>query len=195
MILALKILSGFLMGAIPFAKLAMLGTGIDITKTGSKNPGFNNVLRVTKNWGRAGVALIGDISKGYVALLLLSPGEISASALWFIAIAAVVGHCWSPFLKFNGGKGVATTVGVLLFLAPWITLVCLPLYLILRFFGRKVHWRQEGAIASLATIFVISAVVLGLIGTQPGLLAYLMFTIILVRHTPNLREIMASRHE
>ncbi|PYR84915.1 MAG: hypothetical protein DMG19_15870 [Acidobacteria bacterium] len=129
MILALKILAGFLMGAIPFAKLAMLGTGIDITKTGSKNPGFNNVLRVTKNWWRAGVALIGDISKGYVALLLLGPGEISASALWFIAIAAVVGHCWSPFLKFNGGKGVATTVGVLLFLEPRITLVCLPLYL------------------------------------------------------------------
>ena len=44
-------------------------------------------------------------------------------------------------------------------------------------------------------MFVISAVVLGLIGTQPGLLAYLMFTIILVRHTPNLREIVASRHE
>jgi len=49
MILALKILAGFLMRAIPFAKLAMLGTGIDISKTGSKNPGFNNVLRVTKN--------------------------------------------------------------------------------------------------------------------------------------------------
>ncbi len=195
MIQGLKIFAGFLIGAIPFAKLAMLGTGIDITKTGSKNPGFNNVLRVTKNWWRAGVALIGDVSKGYAALWLLSRGGISASALWFIGIAAVVGHCWSPFLKFNGGKGVATTVGVLLFLEPRITLLCLPLYLILRFFGRKVHWRQEGAIASLATMFVISAVVLSLIGTQPGLLAYLMFTIVLVRHTPNLREILATKHE
>ena len=195
MILGLKILAGFLIGAIPFAKLAMLGTGIDITKTGSKNPGFNNVLRVTKNWRRAGVALIGDISKGYAALVLLSHGDTSVSEMWFIGIAAVVGHCWSPFLKFNGGKGVATTVGVLLFLEPSITLVCLPLYLILRFFGRKVHCRQEGAIASLATMFVISAVVLGLIGTQPGLLAYLMFSIVLVRHTPNLREIVASKRE
>src|SRR6266581_2099532 len=195
MIPVLKILVSFLIGSIPFAKVAMLGTGIDITKAGSKNPGFNNVLRVTKNWRRAGIALIGDISKGYAALLLLSRADTSAGAMWFIGIAAVVGHCWSPFLKFNGGKGVATTVGVLLFLEPWITLVCLPLYLILRFFGRKVHWRQEGAIASLATMFVISAVVLGLIGTQPGLLAYLMFSIILVRHTPNLREIMASRHQ
>ena len=195
MIVTLKILAGFLIGAIPFAKVAMLGTGIDITKTGSKNPGFNNVLRVTHNWWRAGVALIGDISKGYVALMLLSRGEVSVMALWFIGIAAVVGHCWSPFLKFNGGKGVATTVGALLFLEPRITLVCLPLYLILRFFGRKIHWRQEGAIASLSTMFVISAVVLGLNGTQPGILAYMMFAIVLVRHTPNLREITSPKHE
>ena len=191
----LKILASFLIGAIPFAKVAMLGTGIDITQAGSKNPGFNNVLRVTKNWWRAGIALVGDISKGYIALLLLSRGEISTMTLWLIGIAAVVGHCWSPFLRFNGGKGVATTVGVYLFLEPWITLVCLPLYLILRFLGRKVHWRQEGAIASLSTMFVISAVVLSLRGTQPGIFAYLMFAIVLVRHTPNLREIMASKHE
>ena len=57
MIPVLKILVSFLIGAIPFAKVAMLGTGIDISKAGSKNPGFNNVLRVTKNWRRAGVAL------------------------------------------------------------------------------------------------------------------------------------------
>jgi glycerol-3-phosphate acyltransferase PlsY len=195
MIAALKILASFLIGAIPFAKVAMLGTGIDITQAGSKNPGFNNVLRVTKNWRRAGIALIGDIAKGYVALLLLSRGETSPVTVWLIGIAAVVGHCWSPFLKFNGGKGVATTVGVLLFLQPLITLVCLPLYLILRFLGRRVHWRQEGAIASLSTMFVISAVVLSLIGTQPGIFAYLMFAIVLVRHTGNLREIMAPKHE
>src|SRR5438067_13825906 len=103
MIAVLKILVSFLIGSIPFAKVAMLGTGIDITKAGSRNPGFNNVLRVTKNWRRAGVALIGDISKGYVALMLLGRGEVSAMALWFIGIAAVVGHCWSPLLRFNGG--------------------------------------------------------------------------------------------
>src|SRR5438034_5131469 len=174
MILGLKILAGFLMGAIPFAKLAMLGTGIDITKTGSKNPGFNNVLRITKDWRRAGVALIGDISKGYVALLLLSPGEISASALWFIAIAAVVGHCWSPFLGFNGGKGVATTVGVLLRREPLIAIVCLPVYWVLRYIGSKRRWSQEGAIASLATMFLMSNAVLAFRGLEAGFFAYLM---------------------
>jgi glycerol-3-phosphate acyltransferase PlsY len=150
----------------------MLGTGIDITKVGSRNPGFNNVLRVASKW-RAAIALIGDISKGYLALLLLSGGGTSASAIWGIGIAAVVGHCWSPFLKFNGGKGVATTVGVLLFLEPKITLICLPLYIILRFLGRRAHWKQEGAMASLSTMFVI----------------------VLVRHAPNLREAIHSKPE
>ena len=194
MILPLKIFFAYLIGAIAFAKVAMLGTGIDITKVGSGNPGFNNVLRVSSKW-RAAIALIGDISKGYVALLLLSGGETSVMAVWGIGIAAVVGHCWSPFLKFNGGKGVATTVGVLLYpaLAPWITLACLPLYPILRFLGRKLHWKQEGAIASLSTMFVISSLVLALRGIEPGIFAYLMFAIVLVRHAPNLREITKSK--
>jgi acyl phosphate:glycerol-3-phosphate acyltransferase len=187
-ILFLKVLFAFLIGAIPFAKVAMLGTGIDITKVGSGNPGFNNVLRVASKW-RAAIALVGDISKGYVALLLLGAAEPSAMAVWGMGIAAVAGHCWSPFLKFNGGKGVATTVGVLLFLDWKITLICLPLYPILRLIGRKLHWKQEGAVASLSTMFVISTVVFASRGVESGLFAYVMFAIVLLRHAPNLREI------
>ena len=177
MILAWKSLLSFLIGSIPFAKVAMLGTGIDITKVGSKNPGFNNVLRVSSKW-RAAIALAGDISKGFLALLFLGGG-------WVEGIAAVAGHCWSPFLGFNGGKGVAATVGVLLFLEPRITIVCLPLYPLLRIAGRKLHWRQEGAIASLTTMAVISVIV--------GGFAYAMLAIVVIRHIPNLREIMASK--
>jgi acyl phosphate:glycerol-3-phosphate acyltransferase len=180
MILAWRFLVSFLIGSIPFAKVAMLGTGVDITKVGSKNPGFNNVLRVSSKW-RAAIALTGDISKGYIAILLLSPAEPS----WVLGIAAVMGHCWSPFLRFNGGKGVATTVGVLLLLEPRITIVCLPLYVVLRIIGKKLHWRQEGAIASLSTMTLISVIV--------GGLAYVLLAIVVLRHMPNLRDIMASR--
>src|SRR5437763_7605040 len=125
MILVLKVIAAFFIGAIPFAKVAMLGTGIDITKVGSKNPGFRNVTRVA-SWWRAAICLIGDLGKGFFALWLLGGGETSASVLWAMGIASVMGHCWSPFLGFNGGKGVATTFGALLFLDPYITLVCLP---------------------------------------------------------------------
>jgi glycerol-3-phosphate acyltransferase PlsY len=178
----LRILACFMIGAIPFAKVAMWGTGIDITKVGSKNPGFNNVLRVSTR-GRAAIALIGDISKGLVAVLLLSRG-VPDSVAWLMGIAAVMGHCWSPFCGWNGGKGVATTVGVLLVLSPWITLICLPLYVLGRWFGRRMGWKQEGAISSLTTMLVIATLVF----TIP---AYIMFAIVFIRHIPNLREIVS----
>jgi glycerol-3-phosphate acyltransferase PlsY len=182
MTLVWRFLASFLVGSIPFAKIAMWGTGIDITKVGSKNPGFNNVLRVSTKW-RAAIALVGDISKGYIAVALLSEVEPS----WLIGIAAVLGHCWSPFLRLNGGKGVATTVGVLLRVEPQITVFCLPLYVLLRLIGRRLNWRQEGAIASLLTMSLISIIA--------GGLAYVLLAIVAFRHLPNLRDIMASRQE
>jgi glycerol-3-phosphate acyltransferase PlsY len=191
MIVVLKFLAAFLIGAIPFAKIAMLGSGIDITKVGSKNPGFRNVSRVASRW-RAAICLIGDVGKGLFAVWLLGRGETSALTLWGIGIIAVMGHCWSPFLGFNGGKGVATTFGVLLFLQPLITLICLPLYPILRIIGGKLRLKQEGAIASLSTATAISALVLALRGLEPGILAAIMLLIVLIRHTPNLRELWAA---
>lgn len=187
MLLVLKFIASFLIGAIPFAKVAMIGTGIDITKVGSKNPGFNNVLRVSSKW-RAAIALIGDVSKGFIALYVLGGS-------WPIGIAAVMGHCWSPFLGFNGGKGVATTVGALLFLEPWITFICLPLYPILRLFGRKMGWKQEGAISSLTTMLVIASSVLALRGVETGVYAFILFAIVVIRHAPNLREITGRIRE
>ena len=180
MTLVLKVLAAFLVGSIPFAKIAMLGTGIDITKVGSKNPGFNNVRRVSNKW-RAAITLIGDIAKGSLAVWLFGPH-------WLVVIAPVVGHCWSPWLRFNGGKGVATTVGVMLYMQFWMTLACLPLYPALRFIGRKMEWRQEGAIASMSTMLLLAIVV-------RQTYAYAMFAIVIIRHIPNLREIMGSRHE
>ena len=176
----LRILACFAIGAIPFAKVAMWGTGIDITKVGSKNPGFNNVLRVSTK-PRAAIALVGDITKGFIAVLLLS-GGVPSQVAWMMGIAAVAGHCWSPFCGWNGGKGVATTVGVLLALAWKPTLICLPLYVIGRWFGRRMGWKQEGAISSLTTMLVLATLVF----TIP---AYVLFAIVFVRHIPNLREI------
>src|SRR5712692_6757431 len=118
----------FLIGSIPFAVVAMLGSGIDIRRVGSGNPGFNNVLRVNKE--RAVLALIGDMGKGFLAVwLALHVGHQSdrMNLGWLCGFAAVLGHCYSPFLKFHGGKGVATSSGVILVLYPgWavIALLC-----------------------------------------------------------------------
>lgn len=194
---ALKILACFLIGAIPFAKVAMLGTGIDITKTGSKNPGFNNVLRVCREYGirsknlRAALALVGDIAKAYVALAIFAPGQPS-NVQWMMGIAAVAGHCWNPFLGWNGGKGVATTAGMLFYLVDWHLMLCLLLYPTLRMFGRRMGWKQEGAISSMTTMFVLSTLVFARQGVGPGIFAYITLAIVVVRHRSNIREIFSS---
>src|SRR5690242_16203503 len=188
---ALALVCSILIGAIPFAKVAMIGTGIDITKVGSKNPGFNNVRRVV-GWPRAAIPLVGDISKGCLAVLAFTWSATTPAELWAYGIAAIMGHCWSPFLGWNGGKGVATMVGVLLCLEWRITLPCLPLYVVLRWFGRQMGWKQEGAISSMTTMFVISTLVLIFRGPQLGIMAFLMFAIVVYRHLPNIREIVGG---
>ena len=106
----LRLILCFLIGSVPFAVLSMLGTGIDIRHVGSGNPGFNNVLRVNKR--RAVLALIGDMGKGYFAVWLVwrawpvhafwitrvpTHGDLVTLG-WLYGLAAVAGHCFSPFL-------------------------------------------------------------------------------------------------
>jgi glycerol-3-phosphate acyltransferase PlsY len=194
---ALEIFACFFIGALPFAKVAMLGTGIDITKTGSKNPGFNNVLRVCREYGirsknaRAALALVGDIAKAYLALAIFAPGQPS-SVQWMMGIAAVAGHCWNPFLGWNGGKGVATTSGMLFYLVDWHLMLCLILYPTLRMFGRRMGWKQEGAISSMTTMFVLSTLVFIFKGPESGIFAYITLAIVIVRHRSNIQEIFSS---
>src|SRR5436309_4373832 len=129
---ALRMLACFALGSIPFAVVAMLGSGIDIRRVGSGNPGFNNVLRVSK--ARAVVALIGDLGKGPLAIGLVHhfwPSQAGMGGVtlgWLCGFAAVFGHCYSPLLKFNGGKGIATSGGVMLVLYPGWALVAIAYF-------------------------------------------------------------------
>jgi glycerol-3-phosphate acyltransferase PlsY len=189
-LIALKLIVSFLIGAVPFAVIAMWGTGIDITKAGSGNPGFNNVWRVT-NFQRSMVSLVGDLSKGAVAVVLLSSGADPDWFRWALGLAAVGGHCWTPFLRFNGGKGVATMAGALLYLDPSITAACLVLYPTLRWCGRRMGWSQEGAISSMTTMTVIAILVFTLRGAETGIFAAGGLAIVVIRHIPNIREILS----
>jgi len=190
----LALVCSFLIGAIPFAKVAMIGTGIDITKVGSKNPGFNNVRRVV-GWPRAAIPLVGDVAKGCLAVLAFAWSASMPAILWSYGIAAILGHCWSPFLGWSGGKGVATMFGVMLYLDWKITLPCLLLYPSLRWFGRRMGWKQEGAISSITTTFVISSLVFAFRGPIIGAMAFVMFAIVVYRHLPNIDEIMGGGQE
>ena len=107
--LLLRLAVCFALGSIPFAVISMWGTGVDITRFGSGNPGFNNVLRYSK-W-RSALCLAGDAGKGLVAVWACSqPGDGPLPG-WIFGFLAVLGHAFSPFLAFRGGKGIATGAG------------------------------------------------------------------------------------
>lgn len=185
----LRLLICFAAGSIPFAMLAMLGSGIDIRQVGSGNPGFNNVLRVNK-W-RAALTLAGDVGKGYLAVWLCLRPEDGVLAGWLYGFGAVLGHCYSPFLKFNGGKGVATSAGVMLVLYPKLATVSLVVFLIVRIGASKLKWREAGAIGSLAAWVAFTAFSLALAGRRDAVIAALMTLFLAWRHKQNLHNLLA----
>lgn len=115
---ALAVIIGYLLGSIPFAYITgRLVKGVDIRRVGGGNIGATNVLREVGT--AAGIAvLIADIAKGTVAVLVAHWLGISLPVVFVAGLAAVVGHSWPIFLRFSGGMGGATTIGVFFALVP-----------------------------------------------------------------------------
>ncbi|HMD97859.1 MAG TPA: glycerol-3-phosphate acyltransferase [Terriglobia bacterium] len=188
----------FLIGSIPFAVLAMAGSGIDIRQVGSGNPGFNNVLRVSK--ARAVPALIGDMGKGFLAVWLvvrlwsISPLPhvgVSIALTWLYGLVAVLGHCFSPFLKFNGGKGIATSGGAMLAIHwPWAVLA-LAYFAVARIVFGKRKWREAGATASLTTWVLFTLLMLLFVGRLEAACAAGMTLFLTWRHSKNLQSLLS----
>ncbi|PYO96443.1 MAG: acyl-phosphate glycerol 3-phosphate acyltransferase [Gemmatimonadetes bacterium] len=126
----LAILAAYLLGATPTSYIAgKLGRGIDLREHGSKNLGATNVYRVL-GWRYAiPVALI-DAAKGAIPVVIL--GAWANGPAWFsvaLGLAAVMGHIFSPYVGFKGGKGVATAAGMFLALAPLAVVISLPIWM------------------------------------------------------------------
>lgn len=188
-VLVVRLLICFLAGSVPFAILAMWGTGIDIRRVGSGNPGFNNVLRVSKP--RAIITLIGDLGKGFLAVwLCLRPGDTVLTG-WLYGFATVLGHCYSPFLKFNGGKGIATSAGVMLVLYPRWAAIALAVFAIVRLTGSRLKWREAGMIASLSAWVGFTLVTFAFVGRQDAIVSLLMTLLLAWRHKKNFQNLLA----
>lgn len=127
--LAVMLLLAYLSGATPTSYVAgKLGRGIDLREHGSRNLGATNVYRVL-GWGYAiPVALI-DVAKGAIPVAILGPWANGPA--WFtvaLGLAAVVGHIFSPYVRFKGGKGMATAAGMFLALTPLAVAISLPIW-------------------------------------------------------------------
>jgi acyl phosphate:glycerol-3-phosphate acyltransferase len=146
---------GYLLGAIPFGVVVSKALGLADPRTvGSKNVGFTNVLRVSGT--KAGVlTLLGDMGKGWVMGWAAMHWLTVESFIMLVAISPILGHLFSPFLGFKGGKGVATALGVVLGLSPSIGLL-----LLLTWLGAVAIWRYSsgGALAAFGLFPVVAIV-------------------------------------
>jgi glycerol-3-phosphate acyltransferase PlsY len=145
----------YVLGSIPFGIVVSKALGLPDPRTvGSKNIGFTNVLRVSGK--KAGIlTLLGDFGKGWVCAWVAMHWLTVESYIMVVAFAPILGHMFSPFLGFKGGKGVATAVGVVLGLSPSIGLLLLLIWL-----GAVAIWRYSsgGALAAFGCFPIVTIV-------------------------------------
>ncbi|RUA07129.1 MAG: acyl-phosphate glycerol 3-phosphate acyltransferase [Fusobacteria bacterium] len=124
------LIMAYLIGSIPTG--VIIGKkfkGIDIREHGSKNTGATNAYRVLgKQYGI--IVLLADALKGWLPVFIADMAGVGDWQLILVGVLTIVGHTLSPFLKFKGGKGVATSLGVFLFLAPKIVLILVAVFLV-----------------------------------------------------------------
>jgi glycerol-3-phosphate acyltransferase PlsY len=179
------IVIGYLLGGVPFGVVISKAMGLHDPRTaGSKNVGFTNVLRVSGK--KAGIlTLIGDMGKGWVMGYAATEWYQTEWAILLIALAPFLGHLFSPFLGFEGGKGVATALGSVLGVAPLIGLM-----LLLAWIGAVALWRYSsgGALAAFGLFPIIAALVRP---TGPFILFSLIVSgLIVIKHKGNIARLL-----
>ncbi len=176
----------YLFGAIPFGLIVGLMRGVDIRKFGSGNIGASNVLR-TLGKGPALMVFVLDTAKGLLAVLLCQ--WLGLNQYWIVAggLLSVLGHTFSVFLSFQGGKGVATSLGVIIGISPIIAAIAFGLWLVVLGIGR---------IISVASIIASVSVPLQMVfwksmHVHPAYqaLAGVAALAIVLKHIPNIKRL------
>ena len=185
--IALVSIVGYLLGAISFAVIVARSQGVDILKYGSGNPGATNVTRALgSKFGN--IVFASDALKGFVAAgwPLLWMGEAGLQLGIIGLIASIIGHSFSVFLKFKGGKGVATTMGGLVAIMPIVLLIGVAAWAAIYFTIRMV------AIASIlfAVSLPISAYWLYGSGDLRLTLGVVLGVLIVLRHRSNISRML-----
>lgn len=196
----LTALGAYLLGSIPFGFLAAKAKGIDIRSVGSGNIGATNAMRVLGKPIGITVLLL-DAAKGYVAAACLAhavcilvypkavDSDLFCNNLSIIAgICAVLGHNYTCWLKFKGGKGIATTAGVYLALAPWPLLIALGVFILAVVITRYISVGSiSAAVALPVAVWVMSPhnIFLGVVTTALGVMA-------IYKHKSNIQRLMVG---
>ena len=182
------VIAAYLLGSISFAVVTSKAFGIADPRTyGSGNPGATNVLRSGKK-AAAALTLLGDAAKGWLAVFVAIQLGLGDVQIALVALAVFLGHLFSIFLNFKGGKGVATALGVLLALSGWLGLAVLATWLFM-----AMVFRYSSLSALVAAIAApLYAFMLGL--PHEWVLASLGMSLLLIwRHKSNIQNLLAGR--
>ncbi len=144
------LLLAYASGSIPFGALIARSYGVNIQKRGSGNIGFANVQRVL-GWRAGIVTLCADILKGFVPVFI-ALNDVGVWLAFWVGLAAISGHVFSIWLKFHGGKGIATGLGMVIALEPQAALAGASLYAI------SYYTSKNSSVASLLGIFMVAGV-------------------------------------
>ncbi|MGX2982838.1 glycerol-3-phosphate 1-O-acyltransferase PlsY [Helicobacter sp. 23-1045] len=195
-------LLAYLIGAVPFGYIIVRwGYKIDLLNIGSGSIGATNVYRALKDiTPRAKtlsiLTILLDSSKGLIIVLCAKIADLSFETQWAVALLSVLGHCYSPYLGFNGGKGVATSIGAVILLVPFEGAVgLLAWYLIGKVFKVSSLSSLIGVSVGILATFIVpymglppSISIMHQIGTHTPLIVLL--ALILYTHAPNIMRLI-----
>jgi len=195
----LIIILSYFLGSVNFAYITARIKGIDISSSGSGNPGTSNVLR-TLGKGSAAIVLIGDLLKGAIPVILFSEDQY----FLLYGVAAVLGHIYPVFYKFKGGKGVATYLGVYIAIVlqnPYnseilnsvlFQLLNIPAIALFYFLLFKVT--RVSAIASLSTVALTAGLLIFANNEfSNNLILAFVFILILLKHSENIKRLLEGK--
>ena len=192
-------LAAYLIGSIPFGSiLAKTFAGVDITTAGSKSIGATNVLRVVKETNpklakKLGIAtVLLDALKGTLVLLVAMYYGVSDSTLWAVAILAVLGHCYSIYLGLEGGKGVATGLGVYLVLIPIPTLIGAVVWIVC---AKVLKISSLSSLLGLVGVIISATFLNNGLNVGSNVPMYIIAFIIIYKHIPNIIRIIKGEEK
>jgi len=185
--------AAFAVGSIPWGLVVGRIWGVDPRKVGSGNIGATNVARALGPQGFVAVFLL-DAASGFLPVFFLSPVATLLSPIGngvLLGTLAIVGHVFTPWLRFKGGKGVATASGVTAALAPWVYLAAFSCFLIVLLLSRIVSVGSMAAAVALPLAVVIFALTRGWSPDDNWILGYslLITVVVFITHRKNIKRL------
>ncbi|GER93240.1 acyl-phosphate glycerol 3-phosphate acyltransferase [hot springs metagenome] len=178
------IMVSFLIGSIPTGLLIAKTKGIDIRKVGSGNIGATNVLR-SLGKEAALLTLVGDIAKGVIPVAIAKALALDTLNTGIFGIATILGHNFSVFLKFKGGKGVATSIGVLLAFSPHVALLTITIWFL------TARWTRYSSLSALIAFGLLPLSFYMLDYSKEKLIiAVIIAFLIFIRHIANIKRLI-----